>query len=220
MRSILKLAQGKECMNKLQKPDAAAPTAAIKKIGGMLGRAVDVTEVFVLSAGTGALALLLLINVIARTFFRSIYYAEELSEVLITIVTFVGVSYAARKARHIRMGAILEAFPARLEKVLVVLISGISAVVMFVLAYHSYRYLMFVKTMEQTTPSLRIPYWIFLIIVPIGFFMAGFQYVRTVIKNFAEKEVWLSPEQQSEYEEEAVMMARETMKEVEEEIQS
>jgi len=207
-------------MNKLQKPDAAAPTAAIKKIGGMLGRAVDVTEVFVLSAGTGALALLLMINVIARTFFRSIYYAEELSEVLITIVTFVGVSYAARKARHIRMGAILEAFPARLEKVLVVLISGISAVVMFVLAYHSYRYLMFVKTMEQTTPSLRIPYWIFLIIVPIGFFMAGFQYVRTVIKNFAEKEVWLSPEQQSEYEEEAVMMARETMKEVEEEIQS
>jgi C4-dicarboxylate transporter, DctQ subunit len=207
-------------MNKLQKPDAAAPTAAIKKVGGMLGRAVDATEVFVLSAGTGALALLLMVNVIARTFFRSIYYAEELSEVLITIVTFVGVSYAARKARHIRMGAILEAFPARLEKVLVVLISGISAVVMFVLAYHSYKYLIFVKTMEQTTPSLRIPYWIFLIIVPIGFFMAGFQYVRTVIKNFAEKEVWLSPEQQSEYEEEAVMMARETMEKVEEEIQS
>lgn len=207
-------------MNKLQKPDAAAPTAAVKKIGGMLGRAVDATEVFVLSAGTGALALLLMVNVIARTFFRSIYYAEELSEVLITIVTFVGVSYAARKARHIRMGAILEAFPARLEKVLVMLISGISAVVMFVLAYHSYRYLIFVKTMGQTTPSLRIPYWIFLIIVPIGFFMAGFQYVRTVIKNFAEKEVWLSPEQQSEYEEEAVMMARETMEEVEEEIQS
>ncbi len=204
-------------MNKLQEPDAAAPTAAIKKFGGMLGRAVDAVEVFVLSAGTGALALLLMVNVIARTFFRSIYYAEELSEVLITIVTFVGVSYAARKARHIRMGAILEALPVKLEKVMVMLISGISAVVMFVLAYHSYNYLIFVKTMEQTTPSLRIPYWIFLIIVPIGFFMAGFQYVRTVIKNFTEKEVWLSPEQQSEYEEEAVMMARETMEEIEEE---
>ena len=37
--------------------------------------------------------------------------------------------------------------------------------------------------------------------VAIGFGMAGIQYIRTIIKNFVEKEPWLSPEQQSEYEE-------------------
>ena len=55
--------------------------------------------------------------------------------------------------------------------------------------------------MGQTTSALRVPYWSFLIIVPIGFAAAGIQYVRTVIKNVMEKEVWLSAEQQSEYEE-------------------
>jgi hypothetical protein len=44
-----------------------------------------------------------------------------------------------------------------------------------------------------------------MIIVPIGFASAGIQYVRTIIKNIIEKDVWLSPEQQSEYEEEATL---------------
>jgi TRAP-type C4-dicarboxylate transport system permease small subunit len=55
--------------------------------------------------------------------------------------------------------------------------------------------------MGHTTPALRLPYWIFYVIVPIGFFMAGIQYIRTIIKNFTEKKTWMSPEQQSEYDE-------------------
>lgn len=198
-------------------PDLNVPTADswLKRFGAAFAKGVDWTEVTILVAGTASLALLLMVNVVAREFFRSIYFAEEISEFLITIVTFVGTSYAARKARHIRMGAILEAFPPKLEKVMVILISVVSALVMFVLAYLSWKYLKFVFMRHQTTPSLRAPYWTFLIIVPIGFIMSGIQYIRTIIKNFTEKEVWLSPEQQSEYEEEAVMMARELQEEEE-----
>jgi TRAP-type C4-dicarboxylate transport system permease small subunit len=54
------------------------------------------------------------------------------------------------------------------------------------------------------TPALRIPTWIFYIIIPIGFGMACIQYIRTIIKNLTEKDVWQSPEQQSEYEEEQI----------------
>ncbi len=186
-----------------------------KKVGAVSGLIVDRLEVTIISASTAALAVLLIANVIARSFFRSIYFAEEAAQFLIIMVTFVGTSYAARKARHIRMGAILEAFPPKLEKVFVIFMSAISALVMFILAYHAFKYMEVARFRGQTTPSLRAPYWTFLIIAPIGFFMAGFQYVRTLIKNIIEKDVWLSPEQQSEYEDEASMIAHEIEEEEE-----
>jgi TRAP-type C4-dicarboxylate transport system permease small subunit len=163
---------------------------------------VDWFEVSALSISTALLAMLLIGNVIARTFFQAIYFAEELAEFLIVFTTFVGVSYAARKARHIRMGAFLDSMPPRMEKVFIYIISTINAFVMFLMAYYSWNYMMNAMNMGQTTQALRMPYWITLVIVPIGFFSAGVQYVRTVWKNIKEEDVWQSPEQQSEYEEE------------------
>ncbi len=169
-------------------------------VGRVIGKAVDLFEVTALATSTAFLAILLIANVIARTFFQAIYFAEELSEFLIIFTTFVGVSYAARKARHIRMGAFLDAMPRRMEKIFIYVISAISALVMFLMAYHSWNYMATAKMLRQTTQALRMQYWITLVIVPIGFFSAGIQYVRTVIKNTVEDEVWQSPEQQSEYE--------------------
>ena len=146
------------------------------------------------------LAVFLIANVIARLFFQSIYFIEELSEFLIIFITFAGLSYGARKARHIRMGAFLDLMPAKLEKAMLFLISAVSAMVMFIMAYHAWGYMLEVREMKQTTSALRLPYWYFLIIMPMGFFSAGIQFVRTFIKNCLEKDVWLSCEQQSEYE--------------------
>ena len=173
-----------------------------QSIGKYIALGVDWFEVGALSISTALLAILLIANVIARTFFQAIYFAEEVSEFLIIFTTFVGVSYAARKARHIRMGAFLDSMPPKVEKVFIYIISSINALVMFLMAYHSWNYMMSTKLMNQTTQALRMPYWITLVIVPIGFFSAGIQYVRTVIKNIKEEDVWQSPEQQSEYEEE------------------
>lgn len=171
-------------------------------VGRYFSLGVEWFEVGALSISTALLAILLIANVIARTFFQAIYFAEEVSEFLIIFTTFVGVSYAARKARHIRMGAFLDSMPPKVEKIFIYFISSINALVMFLMAYHSWTYMINAKTMHQTTQALRMPYWITLIIVPIGFFSAGIQYVRTVLKNIKEEDVWQSPEQQSEYEDE------------------
>lgn len=176
-----------------------------KKLGRILGQAVDWFEVTVLSLGVAALAVLLIANVFARSFFQSIYYADEVSKFLIILVSFVGISYAARKARHIRMGAFLDMMPPKLEKTFIFVISAINAMVMFIMAYYGYMYMAQMKLMGQMTSALQVPYWTFMIIVPIGFASAGIQYVRTIIKNIIEKDVWLSPEQQSEYEEEGTL---------------
>ena len=176
-----------------------------KGVGRILGLAVDWFEVTVLSAGTASLAILLIANVIARSFFQSIYYADEVAKFLIILITMVGVSYAARKARHIRMGAFLDMMPPKLEKVFIFLISAVSALVLFIMAYHSYQYMNQMRILGQKTSALQVPFWTFMIIVPIGFASAGIHYLRTIIKNIVEKDVWLSPEQQSEYEDEGTI---------------
>ncbi|MEA1910307.1 MAG: TRAP transporter small permease [Spirochaetota bacterium] len=180
-----------------------------KSIGSILVFGMDKLEVTLLTLGVAGLAVILIANVIARTFFQSLYYADEISEFLITFITFVGMSYAARKARHIRMGAFLDAMPAKLEKAVLIVIFAISAVVMFELAWHSTKYLLLVKMLDQRTSALILPYYTFLVIVPIGLTFSGFQFIRSIIKNFKEDDVWQSADQKSEYEDEIVAVKKE-----------
>ncbi len=176
-----------------------------KKVGRTIALGIDWFEVTVLTVGVAALAVLLIANVIARSFFQSIYFAEEVAKFLVILVSFVGVSYAARKARHIRMGAFLDLMPPRLEKIFMFVLSGVNATVMLIMAYYSYIYMDQMRMMGQMTTALQVPFWTFFIIVPLGFASAGIQYIRTIIKNIIEKDVWMSPEQQSEYEDEGTV---------------
>lgn len=177
------------------------PPNGVRAVPRTLSRILDTTEVTVLCSAISLLALIIIANVFARFFFKSIYFVEEVSRFLIIFITFVGASYATRRARHIRMGAFLDLMPDWLEKIFIVFISAVSAAVMFIMANHAWGYMLEVKAMGQTTTALRAPYWIFLVVIPIGFFASGIQCLRTVWKNLVEKEVWLSADQQSEYEE-------------------
>jgi TRAP-type C4-dicarboxylate transport system permease small subunit len=177
-----------------------------RKINKTTGMIINAFEVWSLMLCMFLLTALLIANVIAREFFVSIYFAEEVAEFLLIFVTFTGVSYGVRKARHIRMGAFFDMMNPRLEKLFMLLIASVSAVVMFVMAYTGYEYVITAMDRGHETGALRLPYWIFYAIIPVGFFMAGIQYVRTIIKNLTEKEVWMSPEQQSEYEEEVAQI--------------
>jgi C4-dicarboxylate transporter, DctQ subunit len=100
------------------------------------------------------------------------------------------------------MGAFFDMMNPALEKVFMLLIATVSAVVMFIMAFTGYEYVITAMGRGHETGALRLPYWIFYAIIPVGFFMAGIQYIRTIIKNLTEKDTWMSPEQQSEYEEE------------------
>jgi TRAP-type C4-dicarboxylate transport system permease small subunit len=187
-----------------QDNDSRKPSSFFKRLNNYAGKVVNAVEVSILVFCVAALGVLLITNVFARTFFQSIYFAEEVSKFLVMLTTFAGVSYAVRKARHIRMGAFLDAMPEKMEKVFIIIISIISAVVMGIMTWFSYQYLMNAMDMGHMTPALRVPKWTFYVIIPIGFGLACIQYVRTVIKNFTEKEPWQSPDQQSEYEDEQI----------------
>ncbi len=178
--------------------------SVFQKINHYTGLIVNGVEVSILVFCVAALGILLIANVFARTFFQSIYFAEEVSMFLVMLTTFTGVSYGVRKARHIRMGAFLDAMPPKMEKTFIIIISIISAIVMAIMTWASYEYLANAMSKGHMTPALRVPKWTFYVIIPIGFGLACIQYIRTIIKNFTEKEPWQSPDQQSEYEDEEI----------------
>jgi TRAP-type C4-dicarboxylate transport system permease small subunit len=112
--------------------------------------------------------------------------------IFIVIVTFAGLSYAARNGRHIRMSAIYDALPTKIRKVFMILISLITSIFMFILAKYSYGYIVEVYESGRILPAIGIPVFYVYLWVPIGFTVTGLQYFFTVIKNIREDDVFLS----------------------------
>jgi TRAP-type C4-dicarboxylate transport system permease small subunit len=159
-------------------------------------------EAFVLAFGVLLMAANSIANVIGRfVFARSLYFSEELNQFLIVLVTFVGLGYAARKGRHIRMSAVYDQLSDRQRKAMMILIAGVTAVAMFVLAYYSFLYVVRVATLGKVTPSLQIPLYLTYFWVPLGFIITGIQYLMTVVKNLQSDDIYISYEQIDTYEE-------------------
>lgn len=173
----------------------------LSKLFTKINMVLEKIEEVILSVGVGVLAVILIVNVIARKSGTSIYFIDELAMFLVIWITFIGLSYASRKGRHIRMGAIFDLSSLKVQKFMIYVISTISAVIMFYMTFLSINYVYTTYRWQQMAPALRIPYWIGIVIVPLGFFLAGIHYIRTILQNIRiREEVWISPERKSEYE--------------------
>lgn len=161
---------------------------------------IEKIEVVFMNIVIFLLALLLIVNVVARATGGSFYFIDEIVMFLIIWITFVGMSYATRKGKHIMMSAIFDICSLKVKKILIFMNSTISAVLMFYLAYISAKYVYIIYYWQQVTPVMRMSYWVVILIVPLGFFLSGVHYLRTITKNIQIKEeIWISPEQKREY---------------------
>lgn len=159
-------------------------------------------EEWLLASAMIAMAGLVIANVISRTVFdRSLAFAEELSQFLIILVCFIGLSYGASQGRHIRMTALYDQFGRRGQKILMLVISAVTAALMFLLAWYSVHYIRMVYELHTVSPVLRVPLYLVYLSVPIGLVLGGIQYVLTFWRNLQERDVYLSFEKKDEYEE-------------------
>ncbi len=168
-------------------------SSSLPGVLGLVDNAISRVESVMLAAGVILMALNTVANVVGRFIFQySLFFSEELNRILIILITFAGISYAARMGRHIRMSAIYDALSPALRKVFMVVIAVVTALSMFALCYFSIGYITKVAISGRVLPSLQIPvYWIFLW-VPVGFFMTGLQYALTAIKNLIEPRTSIS----------------------------
>lgn len=150
-------------------------------------------EAVMLAVGVLLMAANTVANVVGRFIFQnSLFFSEELNRILIILITFAGISYAARQGRHIRMSAIYDALPPKPRKGLMIIIALVTAVFMLALCYYSFNFIVTQAGRGRVLPSLQIPIWVTLVWVPFGFFMTGLQYLLTAIKNMLSKDIHLS----------------------------
>ena len=189
-------------------PDSANPAAATARdpdldrlsddvsalpgVLGVLDLGIARLESFMLAAGVLLMAANTVANVIGRVFFESLYFSEELNRILIILITFAGISYAARHGRHIRMSAIYDTLPPKPRKALTIVIALVTAVFMLGLAWYSLQFLLTTMGRGRVLPALQIPVWITLLWVPLGFLLTGIQYLLTAVKNVIEPDIYLS----------------------------
>ena len=173
-----------------------SPSSYRSELPGPLGwidNGIARAEAFLLAAGVLLMAVNTVANVVGRFGFgSSIQATEEVNRILIILITFAGISYAARHGRHIRMTAFFDMMPVKLRKVVMIVIALVTAGFMFALTWYSWGYLQTTLGRGRVLPSLQIPVWWTLVWVPVGFFMTGLQYLLTAIKNMLEKDIYLS----------------------------
>lgn len=160
---------------------------------GTIDTAISRVESVFLAAGVLLMALNTSANVVGRFVFQSsLFFSEELNRILIILITFAGISYAARHGRHIRMSAIYDALPPKVRKPLMIVTTLVTAVFMLGLAWYSLQYIITLQGRGRVLSALQIPVWIIYVWAPVGFFMTGLQYILTAIKNMLEKDIYLS----------------------------
>ncbi|UQZ89837.1 hypothetical protein C4J81_11695 [Deltaproteobacteria bacterium Smac51] len=138
------------------------------------------------------LAVILIGNVTLRFFNSSIASTEELSQFLMFFITFLGTSYAARSGMHIRMSMLADALKGSPRKILAIVVSLGTAIIMFYVAYLSYRYVMKVASLNRVSPILQWPVQYIWIIMPIGMFLTGIQYTLAFVRNIISPGAWIS----------------------------
>jgi len=138
------------------------------------------------------MALILIANVLLRFFNKSFHPAEELSQFLMFFVTFVGTSYAARTGLHIRMSLLNDVLKGAPRKALALFVSLTTALVLFYVAWLSWRYVDRVGAQNRVSPILQWPVYYVYLIMPLGFLLTGLQYVLTFIRNLLSPGTWIS----------------------------
>ncbi|TVP92290.1 MAG: TRAP transporter small permease [Pseudomonadaceae bacterium] len=159
----------------------------------LLDRITEQIEKLILGCSVLFLAGLLIVHVIGRQVFGSGVTGQvELTQMSMVIMTFAGLSYAVRRARHISMSAFYDQLKGLPRKILLVTICLLTGALLFYFSWHAWDYVSTLQRRGRTSSALSIPLWIPYLVAPIGFALAGIQYWLTALRNLTSKEIYRS----------------------------
>lgn len=155
----------------------------------MLGK----VEELALASALLLLAFLVVSNVLSRALFNtSVAAVEELSQFSIVLITFLGLGFAARSGRHIRMTAFYDLLPERARKILMMCICLVTMTLLAFFAWRAIAYVLLVRQLGSVSPALQFPLWIVYLLAPFGFALAALHYFLAFLRNLVSEGIWLS----------------------------
>ena len=156
-----------------------APSPQKSSLPGFLGtldNGIAKVEAIILATGVLLMAINTVANVVGRFLLgESLHFSEEVNRILIVMITFAGLGYAARHGRHIRMSAIYDIFPTNIRRLMMILISFVTSAIMFFLCWYSVSYIYSVYSTGRVLPTLGFPIYLIYLWVPVGLTVTGIQ---------------------------------------------
>jgi len=145
-------------------------------------------EAGILSITTILISAMLVGNAISRYFFnKSWAFTDEIGKLGIIVLTFMGLGYAARKSMHIEMSGFYDLMPKKIQRILGIIINLVSALVLMYCTYLAIQYVQHLHTIGQVTTILRMPLYLTMMFIPVGFFLASIRYFVDFGKRIVEK---------------------------------
>ena len=156
-------------------------------------RVLERAERAVLAAAVLAMAGLAISGVASRNLLgQGLAFAEELQQVLLVWITFLGISHGVREGRHIRMSALCDALPAKTRRFALAGICAATSALLALLAVWAISYTGSVRAAGSVTPALRLPWHGVYIAVPLGLALGALQYALAAVRNLVSRQPFLS----------------------------
>lgn len=126
--------------------------------------------------------LLVNINVLMRYIMRSpLFWCEEVVTGLFVWTVFIGSAYAYRTHAHLGVDILVNMMPAKMKKVVTVIVQILELGVLIMLTNISVQYV--VNTWGKLTNTLRVPSWYISIAVPVGFGLSLIYCIYFIVKD-------------------------------------
>lgn len=172
--------------------DAGAGVSVLERVVAV-DRAFERVERAVLSGAVLAMALLAIAGVASRNVLgQGLAFAEELQQVLLIWITFLGISHGVREGRHIRMSALCDALPPAARRRALAAICAATSALLALLAVWAASYTGSVRAAGSVTPALRLPWHAVYAAVPLGLGLGALQYALAALRNLVSREPYLA----------------------------
>lgn len=176
------------------------PASPVLRLLEGVDRLTERFEKAILGASVLFLAGLLITHVLGRQLLgNGVTGQVELSRMSMVIMTFAGLGYAVRRARHISMSAFFDQLSGLPRKVLLIIISVGTGALMFYLAWYAAEYVATIAERGRRSAALQIPLWIPYLAAPVGFTLAGIQFWLTAVRNVLSRQTYRSFTEKDEY---------------------
>jgi TRAP-type C4-dicarboxylate transport system permease small subunit len=127
--------------------------------------------------------------IMRRVFSSSLTWSEELARYLFIWLIYLGISYGAKIKKHIKIEAFLGIFPKKARPFIEILGDVLFFVFSVFIMYTSFVWVQRQIKLHQASAALHIPMWLVYAAPFVGFTLAAFRQIQTIIfriKNIKE----------------------------------
>lgn len=138
----------------------------------------------------GVMSLVLIIQVICRTFFGfSIFWSEELARYCLVWITFIGASIALKNVELANLDILVEKISKNFRWIALLIIEGLVLCFIILAIIYGFKQTFSTGSLSQVSPAMQLPMWVVNISVPIGFGVMLIHTLTSLMNLITNREV-------------------------------